>query len=315
VAAPLIAFLRPVFCGRAGVYRTTAGEPICSPLAAVLVIPLALLAQAVILLSCLVIPGAPGRDCGRRRLVDDGASTQGEFHDLGGSCDGLPRGFFVCRIFVAEDLAYRIRQTEQRTRTKWMKSRLTPGDVLVAQGLGWTPLTLLQTSWGCGDQSPRRMRLRTLVYSAKDASRRAAGGEMRVMTITGENQNPTAVLAGACIAWTGPSPELVYQTLNSGSIRTWPSRATGPPRRSSNGRNFSATSLRWSRRPTTGLLGRPGAEGFCSSMVKLYWVLAERGTAISKHFPPVGWFGVDCLAVDGDGYGKRQQASGHSPLR
>jgi len=112
-------------------------------------------------------------------------------------------------------LAYRIPTDGAENVAKWMKSRLTPGDVLVAQGLGWTPLTYYFRRHGVPViNRPGGCDYVTLVYTAKDASRRAAGGEMRVMTITGENQNPTAVLAGACIAWTGPSPELVYQTLN-----------------------------------------------------------------------------------------------------
>lgn len=213
VAAPLVWFL--VLCFAVGLvfYRTTAANRFAPPVAAGLVIPIVLLAQRVIPYArvwlflvplAAIVAGAGLWVMVRGFEAHSFVSIAIALACLAGLC--VPD-------FRGGRLAYRIPSDGAENVARWMKGHLTPGDVVVAQGLGWTPLTYYFRRHGVPlVNRPSPCDYATLIYTSKGGAGRNPG---RVLTISGVNQNPSTVLSGACMAWqASPIPDVVYQTLN-----------------------------------------------------------------------------------------------------
>lgn len=220
IPAPLVSVLTVGFVTALALYRRTPWYRVGVPVAAALCIPALLLVQRVVpgprvwlflLPLCAAVSGAGlwllmrglgGRDEIARSRLSAGIALV----CFVGMCIPDLRG---------TTLASRRSSRGVEDAAVWMKSRLIPGDIVVVQGMGWSPLTYYFRRYGIPLISrPAPCDALSIMYTPHSRlTGKPAEDKMRVLAVSIPTQSPDAVLAGACLAWQPSTiPRLVFES-------------------------------------------------------------------------------------------------------
>jgi hypothetical protein len=95
----------------------------------------------------------------------------------------------------------------------WMKTRLAPDDAVLVNGFGWSPLTYYFRQHRVSLVSrPSSCNAESLVYTSGGAPPgRTVARERRILIVARSDQNPAAMLAGACLAGQSTRVRLMFE--------------------------------------------------------------------------------------------------------